>query len=525
MTHASTDARITRRQALIGAAGLGGLAVLGFGGYEFASTDGSSAPAADHVLRASQSDVTIGAREQRTWAYGERVPGPELRLTRGEQVRIRLENELPADTTVHWHGIRLRNDMDGVPGLTQDPVKPGEQFLYEFVPPDAGTFFYHSHVGVQLDRSLYGPLIVEDPGEQLPYDVDAVLVIDDWLGDDGDPDAVLRNLQHGAMSHGGSGMSGMAMGSGSGMAMMNMGLSPARLTRLRTAARIGPYRTLSGAAPRLTQAAGLANAMRAGAADSGDVRYRAHLINGHVPLDPEMVRANPGQVIRLRLINAAGDTLYLVHGDGAPLSVVAADGLPVERRETDAILMGMGERYDVLIKATDRPVRIVAEALGKGGVALAAIVPTGANAELELSGVTQPVRVLGQEDLTAKGGALRVSDPAATHPLVLGWSMPYTWTVSDPDGGDEDLNVRLGSQVRLAMRNDTSMPHPMHFHGHSFRVVQGETYGPLKDTVLVAPGDTIAVDVAADNPGKWMLHCHNAYHLGANMMRTVVVKA
>ena len=133
------------------------------------------------MLRPQPETIELGGRTASTWTYGAGVPGPELRVKQGERVRIRVENGLPEDTTVHWHGVRVANDIDGVPDMPLPPIKPGESFTYDFVPPDAGTYWFHPHVGMQLDRGLYGALVVEARDETLDYDREAVLVLDDWL--------------------------------------------------------------------------------------------------------------------------------------------------------------------------------------------------------------------------------------------------------------------------------------------------------------------------------------------------------
>ena len=349
-------------------------------------------------------------------------------------------------------------------------------------------------------------------------------MIDDWLGDGGDPDKVLKDLQqHGMMGSGGmgGGMSGMHMNHGSGG--MGMMVSPALLALMDSSAASGRHRTPSGVVPAIGQAAGLTNALVAGATHSGDVTHAAHLINGAPPESPALIEAKRGQTVRLRFINAGADTMYLVHADGVPMTVVAADGMRTEPLVTDAVLMGMAERYDVLVKVGSQPIRVVARPMGKPGVAIAVVGPSGAAGKVGMGTFKLPVRVAGPQDLTELGGPRPVKAPRVTRPLDLTMSMPYEWAVADPDGGTGDISVKLGDLVRFAMTNKTGMVHPMHFHGHSFRQVQGRAYGPLKDTINIAPGQTILVDVHADNPGKWMLHCHNAYHLASNMMRTVVV--
>ncbi|MGI8622037.1 MAG: multicopper oxidase domain-containing protein, partial [Solirubrobacteraceae bacterium] len=168
------DSRITRRQAIVGGAGVAGVAALAaYGltsGKDVRGPTAASLGRADFVLRPGESTVELGAKKAATWTYGGALPGRELRLKQGERVRIRVDNGLPEPTTVHWHGIRLRNPADGVPGLTQEAIAPGASFLYDFTPPDAGTYFFHSHQGMQLDRGLHAALIVEPKREELSYD-------------------------------------------------------------------------------------------------------------------------------------------------------------------------------------------------------------------------------------------------------------------------------------------------------------------------------------------------------------------
>ncbi len=170
----------------------------------------SGAATTEVRLVAASGPVDVAGSSLTTWTYNGLVPGPEIRLRAGDILAATLVNQLPESTSIHWHGIALRNDMDGVPGLTQPPVGPGEGFRYEFVAPHPGTYFFHPHSGVQLDRGLYAPLVVEDPKEPGDYDLEAVIVLDDWtdgIGDD--PDTILARLTGtgvGGMDHGGMGM-------------------------------------------------------------------------------------------------------------------------------------------------------------------------------------------------------------------------------------------------------------------------------------------------------------------------------
>ena len=158
--------------------------------------------------------VDLGGPVVATWSFGGQVPGPEIRVRKGQILQALLVNQLPAETTVHWHGVAIRNDMDGVPGMTQAPVPPGREFTYSFAVAESGTYWYHPHVGVQLDRGLYGPLIVEDPAEPADYDHDWTVVLDDWIDGTGyTPNQVLDALRNG--------MGGMSMAAASPSPMMS----------------------------------------------------------------------------------------------------------------------------------------------------------------------------------------------------------------------------------------------------------------------------------------------------------------
>ncbi|MDF2739316.1 MAG: Copper resistance protein [Actinomycetia bacterium] len=186
---------LPRRSFLTAAGLLAAGAALEAYGPEQLRVFNSSAPAGREITRpstvaadgavqlfAAPDVVDLGGRSAKTWTFNGSLPGPELRVPAGQLLRVDFENRLPAPTSIHWHGVAIRNDMDGVPGFTQRAIPPGGRFLYEFTVPDPGTYFFHPHAGVQLDRGLYGVLIVEDPAEPGRYDREAVVVLDDWYG-------------------------------------------------------------------------------------------------------------------------------------------------------------------------------------------------------------------------------------------------------------------------------------------------------------------------------------------------------
>jgi FtsP/CotA-like multicopper oxidase with cupredoxin domain len=433
-------------------------------------------------LTAAPTTIGIGKRRVKTWAFNGVVPGPEIRVSAGEVIRATVRNHLPAPLTIHWHGITIRNDMDGVPGVTQKPIPPGGTFTYEFTASKPGTYFYHPHTGVQLDRGLYGALIVQDPAETTTYGRDVTLLLDDWIDGMGTtPDRVLKQLQ--------AGMKQMRMGTGQ-MSGMHGGMGN----------QTGPL-----------------------GMDTGDVNYPLYLINGRPPSSPQVYDVKPGERIRLRLINAGSDTPFRVAVGGQPMSVIATDGYPVNPVSSNAILIGMGERYDVVVTVTRPGVfPVVARAEGKRGQALAVLrsgpgrIPAANVAPAQLHGALLSLNALA----AAPAVALPPGKPDLTYRVRLtGNMMSYKWGLKVPKQGSVTLPVRLGQRVRLTFENDTAMWHPMHLHGHTFEVINGSGgAGPRKDTVIVPPMGTVTVDFIADNPGQWVLHCHNTYHAESGMM-------
>ena len=505
MTGRHPNPLVTRRAVLAGAAGLSGAGLLAACG----SPTGRLLPPSGAAVRATErarhhtgrtvtarltpsaGALDLGGVVVDTWSFGS-LPGPTLRARAGDRLVVDLANHLPAPTTVHWHGIALRNDMDGVPGMTQEPIAPGAAFRYDFTVPDPGTYFFHPHVGVQLDRGLYGTLVVEDPAEPGDHDLEWVVVLDDWVDGTGrTPDQVLASLRAGTSASGMGGMGGMGR---PGMGMGGEG---------------GSSRLLGGA---------------------GDVDYPYYLVNGRVPTSPVTLTGRPGQRVRVRLVNAGSDTAFRVAVGGHRLTITHADGFPVQPVAGDAVLLGQGERVDLLLTLGDGAFPLVASAEGKSGHGLAVVrtaggaAPTAAAVPTELGG-----RVLTVADLSP---AASVTLPAKrvdrSHDLLLGGSMrEYRWTINGRTFDEQQpLEVREGERVRLRMRNATMMFHPMHVHGHTFAVVDGTGRpGVRKDTVVVRPMQTVLVDLDATNPGQWMTHCHNAYHGEAGMMTTLSYRA
>ncbi|MFI5766328.1 multicopper oxidase family protein [Streptomyces sp. NPDC051563] len=469
----------------------------------------ATGPRTEVRLTATATPLDLGAgRTVRSWAYGDKLPGQEVRVTAGGTLALTLANHLPQATSLHWHGLALRNDMDGVPGLTQRDIAPGGSFAYEFAVPHPGTYWFHPHSGVQQDRGLYAPLIVEDPKEPLSYDKEWVVVLDDWVdGVDGStPDAVLGELRKGMPMSPGGGHSGHGAGSDPGSGSDSHGMAaPA------PAASGGPSRVLMGGSSEVL------------GKDPGDVAYPHYLVNGRTPEDPSVFTARPGDRIRLRIINAGGDTAFRIALGGHALTVTHTDGFPVEHAAARSLLLGMGERYDVLVTAGDGVFPLTALAEGKGDAASALAVlrtgagtaPTAATRPAELSGAPLTADALK----AAEPVALAVREPDRTVRIKLtGGMAAYDWAFDGkPYTPEQRHPVKAGERVRLEFDNSTTMWHPLHLHGHTF-ALGGRPGGARKDTAVVLPNRRLTVDFDADNPGLWMVHCHNVYHSEAGMM-------
>jgi multicopper oxidase len=467
------------------------------------------------VLIAQPTDLEIGAGNRvRAWTFDGRLPGPELRMTEGERIRVTLKNALDAPSSIHWHGMLQRgtNAMDGVPGTTQKPVAPGGSFTYDFVAEPAGTFFFHSHFGLQLEHGLYAPLIVQPKREPLSYDREYVVVIDDWPARS--PEAMLGEL-----------LSGKAMGEMSGMMR-----TPLSTTRDTSGQMAMPQATPSSgsAGPGTTL---IDSAMAVVPENEPDIAYRTFLINGQAPETPAAFDVRRGDRVRLRLINAGASTGFRVALAGHALRVTHADGAAVHPVTVDALEIAVGERYDVMIDAANPGVwALTATSVDeprRGARALLRYVDARATAVP--ASLDQPApagRLLAYRDLLSVENAPWASRPDRVLDLPLrGQMSPYRWTIGGearPGSATPAYGVRRSETVEVRMRNESPMHHPMHLHGHTFRLRAGtEAQGLWKDTVTVNPGATVNFQFVADNPGDWLFHCHHAYHQEAGMMSVI----
>ncbi|WP_198665725.1 multicopper oxidase family protein [Haloprofundus halophilus] len=496
--HSSTARR--RFLQLLGGVGAAGLAGCSEAGVSSSADDSPSAtprsppsePAdVTAALRAAPGTVKPGAdASAENWLYNGEFPGPELRATEGEVIEVELTNGLPESTTIHWHGVPVANAMDGVPNVTQQPVDSGDSFTYKFRAEPAGTYFFHSHVGLQLDRGLLAPLVVEERDPHVDYDREYTVVVDDYLDEAPQP---LSDIDSGAGPGGGGNQDGTDGGGPGGMGGGGPG-------------------GMGGGGP-----GGMGDPM-------ADRRppYAGLLVDGRLPDDPRSFAVREGERVRFRFINASSATAFRVRVAGHPLTVTHADGRPVEPVSVDSFVFGSGERYDAIVEA-DEPGRweMRADAIdGDETPARAVLAYEGSDSSGRPATPSSEGRRLTYDDLQAVSPLEGVSgSPDRTFDLTLSAGRGSDrWLIDGQAYPDADpLPVRAGEHVRVRMVNRSPVIHPMHLHGHFFQV--GDA---VKDTVIV-PGHMgeVTFDFVADNPGDWLFHCHNLYHLEAGMARTV----
>jgi FtsP/CotA-like multicopper oxidase with cupredoxin domain len=417
-------------------------------------------------------------------AYNGTIPGPVLRVTYGQRVRVRYISHADVPTTVYWHGVILPNAMDGVAGVTQPAVNPGGQFLYEFAPQPPGTRWYHDHaMKMAVVRGLFGVFVVEDPKDE-PYDKEFVLVFHDvprWST----VEAAMRGVS--------------------------------------TAPMLDPM-----GSPEMME-------MQPGAKMGDEVAYVAHCINGASYPNTQKLPVRVGDRVRLRILNANPTQTRYVRLAGHRLTVTHSDGNPLPRPvEVDALRIGVAERYDASFEVK-QPGAFLLQGLSSDPLAYeqAAVVYT--EGRENASPLSSPQTLDDVEFFTYEraAGVMTAVDPApsgARYEFTLGGGKWDTnaWTINDKTWpSTPKILVRRGDVVTVHFHNKTDMDHPMHLHGHVFQLTEiggKQLAKPLaKDVSLVpANGGTATWRFTADSPaGRWLLHCHNEIHMMDGMMTEV----
>ncbi len=497
---------VSRRTVLSTTAtlGLGAIAsrLVGLNAHD-ASASVDPAPARTIHLEAREIDWELApGKTVKAMAYNGQVPGPMIRAREGERLRVVLENGLSEPTTIHWHGLDVPNAMDGVPGLTQRPVKPGDRFVYEFEARPAGTRWYHTHFDEhrQMDLGLVAPLIIEPrASEPMAYDRDVTLVLDDWATGTGRPVPTTDAGTAGGRGSAGGMMGGMMGGRGMGGMMGGGGMG------------------------------GMMNG------NEHEHVYDVMTINGKMYPATEPLRVKRDERIRLRLINASAEHTHVVRLAGHRLRVTHTDGNPLQTSvEVDGLPIAPAERYDVVVVA-DRPGAWFLHCTQPGhieaGERMLVVYEDHARArppepERGIVGLTLWDYALGRGRPVLSSAT---TEEPRTFVLALSGGMMGSdvWTINGKRYPNTDpLPCPKGDRIRIILRNNSMEAHPMHLHGQSFRLLgaNGTRYAePLvKDVVDVeAHMGSALIELTAHNPGDWFFHCHKPMHMMGGMIALV----
>ncbi len=448
------------------------------------------------------------------------IPAPLLEFTEGDDAEILVRNGLKAgEVSIHWHGILLPPEEDGVPYVNTPPIFPGQSRVFKFPIRQNGTYWYHSHTGLQEQKGVYGPIVIHPKKETIKVDKEAVVVLSDWS--DENADQIIRNLRKDGDYY---------------------------------LSKKNSVRSIFGAIQAGRAKTYFKNEwQRMGGMDLSDVGYDTFLINGR--RDSQLLVARPGEKVRVRIINAAASSYFYVSLGNLPMNVISADGQDIQPTLAKEILLGMAETYDVLftvpeaknfeLRATAQDVSGHTSAwIGSGPKVLAKektkpdlYAPMNHeghmmdHSEMDHSQMDhsmnddEPIESLTVEDLKARVATVfPKSKKTYDLKLVLGGDMSrYIWHINGKAiHQDRLLEIHEGDIVRFTFENGTMMHHPMHLHGHFFRVLNdNEEFSPLKHTVDVPPMGTRTIEFYANEPGQWMLHCHNLYHMETGMARVV----
>nr|WP_221800688.1 copper resistance system multicopper oxidase [Oceanobacter mangrovi] len=561
-------AGLSRRRFVQGLAGGVALASSGLRvqAGETAGTAAAAVLSGNHFeLEISELAVNYTGSRRLATAINGSVPAPTLVWQEGETVTIRVTNKLSVPSSIHWHGIILPYQMDGVPGISFKGIAPGETFTYQFKVEQSGTYWYHSHSGFQEMTGMYGAIIVRPrQADPVAYDREFPLVLSDWT--DEAPMSVLGKLK--------------TQGD-----YFNY-IKPTAPEFWKDVHQYG----MQGA----MQKRQMWNDMRMSPTDLADISAAGftYLTNGVTPAGNWTGVFKPGERVRLRCINASSNTFYDVRIPGLKLTVVQADGQNVEPVTVDEFRFGPGQTCDLIVQPADEPYTIFAQNMDRSGYArgtlapaqgLSAAVPAldkpewltmtdmmgsmngmpAMSGQMAGHGLHQPSqtvrhahseygastdmrvdtprtnlddpgiglrnngrRVLTLADLHTLGGPMDQRMPSREIELHLTGNMErYSWSLDGLEFGDSTpVSFRHGERLRVILHNDTMMTHPMHMHGmwSELETDRGEFVARLH-TIPVQPAQRISFQVTADALGRWAWHCHLAFHMDAGMFREIVV--
>lgn len=486
----------------------------------------------NYTLDVAEKTIEPAGQKVRALAINGSIPGPTLRFHEGEIARIEVRNRLAKEeTSIHWHGLIVPNLEDGVPYVTTPPIRPGESRTFEFLLKHHGTYWYHSHTGLQEQRGVYGSIVIEpQEGTALRPELskihrENVMVLSDWTNEN--PEEVMRTLLRGSEWYG--------IRKGTAQSIWDAwNKNHLRDFLNREKSRLPPM-------------------------DVSDVAYDTFLINGQ---SQQYQPAKSGETVHLRIINSASATYFYISSATGPLTIIAADGMDVVPIQQNRLLIGMAETYDILVtippNAHSAKWEIRATAQDNSGYAslflgeeasLEKLAPSPGSIniynmdiileavlnEMDESGEVTDAEALASEIdrplppykrlRSLQSTALPKEAPVRELKLKLTGDMwRYIWSINGKTLDEQStIPVKKGEILRLVMVNDTMMHHPIHLHGHFFRLLMPDgvpaDLAPLKHTVDVPPMSRRVIEFYANEDGDWLFHCHLLYHMMSGMAR------
>lgn len=498
---------ISRRSLLLTAAGstLAGIAIP-------KSSWAAGESASPRILIAGSRTLEVNGRSARVFGITQPDGTRGLYTEVGTPFRVELRNDIDKDTLVHWHGMTPPYRQDGVPGISAPPVSPGGTAQYDFPLTFPGTYWMHSHEGLQEQSLMSAPLIIRERKAVDRQEV--VLMLHDFSFTS--PEEIFAGLRHTTSSG------------------MSTGMDQTRMNRsqMQGMAMGGGQESSQGSGMSMGQMSGhSADAGSAGMAmDLNDVVYDAFLANDRTLADPEVVRVEPRGRILLRVINAAAASNFQIDLGQVQAKLVAVDGRPIRPLTGSVFPIAMAQRLDLefQLPADQTVVPVLAGLEGerkRTGIMLATARGQVPKLSELASNPVPPLNFNVEQTLRAAKPLIPKPADRVHHVDLTGSMAGYVWALNGLTyGHDKPLMVAKGQRVELLMTNRTMMSHPMHLHGHAFQVVafNGRRFaGAVRDTVLVPPMQSVTVAFDADNPGRWAFHCHNLYHMAAGMMTTV----
>jgi L-ascorbate oxidase len=522
----------------------------------------SGALAGTYDLTIDEKSVNLTGSDRTGMAINSTIPGPVLRFKEGEALTINVTNKLNVDTSIHWHGLILPYKQDGVPGISFDGIKPGTTHTYRFPAQQNGTYWYHSHSGLQEQAGVYGAIVIEPKArEPFRYDREYVVVLSDWH--DTKPEAVLANLKK----------------------------MPDYYNRSqRTVGDFFSDVSKKGFGTAFEDRK-MWGEMRMTPTDIADVSGYTYLVNGSNTGQNWTGLFKPGERIRLRLVNASAMTFFDVRIPGLKMTVVQSDGNNVWPVNVDEFRIAVAETYDVIVRPDeDKAYTLFAESMGRTGFArgtlaprkdMTAAIPAQRKRPLlsmsdmnhgtmdhgsmpgmdhskmkgmdhsKMKGMDHSKmkgakpdpfyavgsglmpkaanggKFLSYADLKAQKPLYKLRKPTREITLRLTGNMErYFWSINDKKYSEaEPIRLKFGERVRFKFVNETMMTHPMHLHGMWTILDNGsKKWNPIKHTVSIAPGTTVYTETEVDAPGKWAFHCHLIYHMATGMFREIIVE-